>query len=197
MKLKEVIVDADFCIKVGVSSKYRYLEKVLPSLANKVYIHKIAYDEVMIPACAKEQLDSLKNLGILIIVDERTLSSSDVLVYQSIYNSLASVMINPNQPRKNLGEVCSLAMAKTKSIPYFVTDEKNLQPIIDKLLNNGIEDIICIRIEDVIRKIMYKVLEGFSRKDAKAIWRMSGKDTDIFDNNIWPSGTQDNTVKPF
>jgi len=52
MKLKEVLVDADFCIKVGVSLKHRYLERVLSALTNKAYIHKIAYDEVMIPACA-------------------------------------------------------------------------------------------------------------------------------------------------
>jgi len=38
MKLEKTIVDADFCIKVGASAKYRYLEKVLPALANKAYI---------------------------------------------------------------------------------------------------------------------------------------------------------------
>lgn len=27
MKLKEIIIDADFCIKIGASSKYRYLER--------------------------------------------------------------------------------------------------------------------------------------------------------------------------
>ena len=44
MKMKGIIVDADFCIKVGASPKYRYLERVLPELAEKVYIHKIVYD---------------------------------------------------------------------------------------------------------------------------------------------------------
>jgi len=57
MKMKGIIVDADFCIKVGASPKYRYLERVLPELAEKVYIHKIVYDEVMVPVCAKEQID--------------------------------------------------------------------------------------------------------------------------------------------
>jgi len=44
---------ADFCIKVGASPKYRYLKKVLLELADKAYIHQIAYDEVMTPICAK------------------------------------------------------------------------------------------------------------------------------------------------
>ena len=59
MKLKGVIVDADFCIKVGASPKYRYLERVLPELADKIYIHRVVYNEILIPVCAKEQIDSL------------------------------------------------------------------------------------------------------------------------------------------
>ena len=77
-------------------------------------------------------------------------------------------------------------MAKTKSIPYFVTDEKNLQPIIDRILNTGMSDIVCIRIEDVIQRIRSGEVKGFKRKEAKALWRMSGKETGIFDKNIWP-----------
>lgn len=65
MKLKGIIVDADFCIKIGASPKYRYLEKVLTELADKVYIHRTVYDEIMVPACAKEQIDYLNEQGIL------------------------------------------------------------------------------------------------------------------------------------
>lgn len=75
MKLKGIIVDADFCIKVGASPKYRYLERVLTGLADKVYIHKIVYDEIMIPACAKEQIDFLRKQGIIEILDENILKS--------------------------------------------------------------------------------------------------------------------------
>lgn len=120
MKLKRIIVDADFCIKVGASPKYRYLEKVLAELAEKVYIHKIVYDEIIIPACAKEQINTLLEQRIVEIIDERCLNPSEKIIYQGVYQSLANVMINPKSPRKNRGETCSLAMAKTKSIPYSV-----------------------------------------------------------------------------
>jgi len=122
MKLKGIIVDADFCIKLGASPKYRYLEKVLTELADKVYIHRIVYDEILAPICAKEQIDSLMKSGKLELIDESNLESLEKTIYQGIYKSLANVMINPLKPRKNLGETCSLAMAKTKGIPYFATD---------------------------------------------------------------------------
>ncbi len=184
--MREIIVDADFCIKVGASPKYRYLEKVLTELADKIYIHKIVYDEIMVPVCAKEQIDSLKKKGLLEIVDESCLSPLEKAVYRGVYQSLANVMVNPKKPRKNQGETCSLALAKTKAIPYFATDEKNLQPIIDRLLNTGMEDIVCIRIEDVIEKIKNGEVRGFKRKEAKVLWRLAGKDTEIFDKHIWP-----------
>ena len=188
MKLKGIIVDADFCIKVGASPKYRYLERVLTELADKVYIHKIVYDEIMFPACAKEQIDSLRKQGIIEILDENSLNPIENLVYKGVYQSLEKVMINPKRPRKNQGETCSLAMAKTKSIPYFATDEMDLQPIIDCILNTGMDNIYCIRIEDIIRKIKSGELEGFKRKEAKVLWRLAGKSTDSFDDRIWPVG---------
>lgn len=123
MKLKGIIIDADFCIKLGASPKYRYLEKVLTELADKVYIHRIVYDEILAPICAKEQVDSLMKSGKLELIDESCLEPLEKTIYQGIYKSLANVMINPMKPRKNLGETCSLAMAKTKGIPYFATDE--------------------------------------------------------------------------
>ena len=186
MKIDEIILDADFCIKVGASTKYRYLEKVLPALADRVYIHKTVYEEIMSPACAKEQLESLKAQGLLEIVDEESLNPLEKSVYMGMYHSLAKVMINPNQPRKNQGEVCSLAMAKAKSIRYFATDEKNLQPIIDRILNTGIDDIVCVRIEDVIQKIKSGELDGFTRKEAKVLWRLTCKEASVFDKRIWP-----------
>ncbi|HIZ66442.1 MAG TPA: hypothetical protein H9809_11200 [Candidatus Blautia pullicola] len=187
MKLKGIIVDADFCIKVGASPKYRYLERVLTGLADKVYIHKIVYDEIMIPACAKEQIDFLRRKGIIEILDENILNPIEQVVYQGVYQSLAKVMINPKRPRKNQGEICSLAIAKTKSIPYFATDEMDLQPIVNRILNTGMDDIFCIRIEDVIRKIKSGELEGFKRKEAKVLWRLAGKSTNLFDKCIWPA----------
>lgn len=186
MKLKGIIVDADFCIKVGASSKYRYLERVLTELAENIYMHKIVYDEIMVPVCAKDQVDALIGQGILQIIDEDHLDPLEKIVYRGAYQALESVMIDSRRSKKNQGETCSLAMAKTKSIPYFVTDERDLQPIIDRVLNTGMaHDITCVRIKDVILKIKSGELKGFKRKEAKVLWRLAGKRTDIFDRDIW------------
>ena len=61
------------------------------------------------------------------------------------------MMIDPHKPNKNKGEPYSLAYAKATGIPYFATDEMNLQPIIDSQLNTGIDDIKCMRIVDIIQ----------------------------------------------
>lgn len=187
MKLSGIIVDADFCIKIGASPKYRYLERVLTELAEKIYIHKRVYDEIIVPICAKEQINVLKEQGILEIIDECDLTPLEKGIYKGTYQALVKVMINPNKPRKNQGETCSLALAKTRSIPYFATDEMDLQPIIDRILNTGMDDIICIRIEDVIEKIKKGEITGFKRKEAKVLWRLAGKSTDFFDKHIWPA----------
>ena len=61
-----------------------------------------------------------------------------------------------------------MAMAKAKSIPYFATDEMKLQPIIDRILNNGTgEDILCVRIEDVILMMNSGNLEVLREKKQK------------------------------
>lgn len=124
------------------------------------------------------------------VLDENSLNSLEKIVYRGAYQSLAQVMINPQKPKKNRGETCSLAMAKTKSIPYFATDEMDLQPIIDRILNTGIgSDIYCIRIKDIILRMKSGELEGFKRKEAKVLWRLSGKNSDIFDSEIWVADT--------
>ena len=179
MKFKNMILDADICIKIGGSPKYRFLETLFPMIADKIFMHKIVYDEILSPACAKEQVDSLIKNGILELIDEEQLGYIEKVIYNLTYASLANVMINK-------GEVCSLAMAKTKSITYFGTDEVDLQPIIDEKLNSGIDDIYCIRIIDMIYMIRDGELSGLKRKEAKALWRLAGKSTEWFDNKIWP-----------
>lgn len=186
MKLKQMIIDADICIKIGASPKYRYVEKLFPAIAEKIYIHKAVYDEIMMPASAKEQVDALIQDGILELIDEYQLNSIERKIYDATVVSLASVMINPKKPKKNAGEVSSLAMAKAKSITYFGTDEKDLQTIIDEKLNTGIDNIYCIRIIDIIKMLRDDKLEGLKRKEAKALWKLSGKSTEWFDKEIWP-----------
>ena len=74
---------------------------------------------------------------------------------------------------------------KATGIPVFATDENDLQPIIDKQLNTGIDDITCIRIVDIIIKARDGEVD-VPRKVAKALWIIAGKNKDIFDTEIWP-----------
>ena len=61
-----------------------------------------------------------------------------------------------------------------------------MQKIIDQVLNTEIDRITCLRIKDLIELIKQNKIPKLKRKDAKLIWRLSGKLTTIFDNEIWP-----------
>lgn len=77
-------------------------------------------------------------------------------------------------------------MAKVLNIPYFVSDEGNIQSIIDKYLNTGTEyDIQVVRVEYIVKWIKDNKECGIGRKTAKALWRSSGKALDYFDKYIW------------
>jgi len=61
-------------------------------------------------------------------------------------------------------------MAKTLNIPYFASDEANIQPIIDKHLNVGTEyDIEVVRVEHIVKWIKENKDCGIGRKTAKAL----------------------------
>ena len=141
MVYKEIIIDADLCLKLGCSEKYPYLELLLPLLADTIYIHEVVNSEIK---TNRAQIDSLINTGKAKILSEKTLSPHELILYKATYAKLGQVMLNKNTPNKNRGEVSTLAMAKTKGIYYFATDEMDLQEIIDRLLNTGIDDISCI-----------------------------------------------------
>lgn len=189
--LDRIIIDADFCLKLGGSNKYLFLFEVLPLIAKDIYMHNHAYGEVIYPASAKKQLDDLIASGKVKLVDQSTLDPADRSVYDMTYTRLAQVMIDPRRPNKNKGETCSLAFAKATGIPIFATDESSLQPIIDTELNTGIDDIKCLRIENVVEMIRDKEIQ-LPRKYAKALWRISYNQEDvqnanaIFDKRIWP-----------
>lgn len=102
------------------------------------------------PSSAVSQLRNLIAENKVILVNESRLDSQSRATYDAAFNDLAKVMIDPRRPGKNKGEMCSLAYAKAVAIPIFATDEKELQPIIDKQLNTGIDDITCIRIVDIV-----------------------------------------------
>lgn len=183
--IEEMIVDADLCIKLGCSNKYRYLYNVLPQISKNICMHTHVYGEVMVPTSALNQLDDLISEGKVVLVNEKDLNSKDRSIYDATFKNLEKVMIDPRKPNKNKGEICSLAYAKAVGIPVFATDEKNLQRIIDTQLNTGINDIICIRIIDIVQKARNGEIE-IPRKVAKAMWVISGKDKFLFDTEIWP-----------
>lgn len=181
----KMIIDADLCIKLGGSNKYRYLYDILPLVSAKIYMHTHAYSEVMMPSSAVSQLCDLIKEGKIELVNENSLDSRDRAIFDAAYRNLEKVMIDPHRPNKNKGETCSLAYAKAKGIPVFATDEKNLQPIIDSRLNIGIDDITCIRIVDIVKKACNGEI-AISRKVCKALWIVAGKKKEIFDVEIWP-----------
>jgi len=181
----KMIVDADLCIKLGGSEKYSFLYDILPLVASKVYMHTHAHGEVLMPSSAVRQLKKLIDEQKVILVNESNLDSKDRAIYNATYKKLEKVMIDPKRPNKNKGEMCSLAYAKATGIPVFATDETDLQPIIDKQLNTGIDDITCIRIVDIIIKAQDGEV-NVQRKVAKALWLIAGKKKEIFDKEIWP-----------
>ncbi len=185
----KIIIDADLCIKLGGSNKYKYLYDVLPLVASEIYMHTHAHGEVRMPSSAVGQLKDLVSEGKVVLVNESGLDNQTRAIYDASYNNLAKVMLDPAKPNKNKGEMCSLAYAKATCIPVFATDEKNLQPIIDKQLNTGIDDITCIRIVDIVIKAKNGEI-AMPRKIAKALWIVSGKKKEIFDYEIWPVLTE-------
>ena len=104
--IDKMIVDADLCIKLGGSAKYRYLYDILPLVSTQIYMHTHAYGEVMMPPSAVQQLKELIAEGKVILVNESNLEMADKAVYAATYQNLAKVMIDPRKPNKNKGEVC-------------------------------------------------------------------------------------------
>ena len=61
--LDKIIVDADFCLKLGGSEKYRFLFEILPLIAHEIYMHSHAFGEVRYPASASKQHSDLISKG--------------------------------------------------------------------------------------------------------------------------------------
>lgn len=183
--IDKMIVDADLCIKLGGSNKYRYLHDILPLVANKIYMHTHAYEEVMMPPSAVNQLKELITEGKVELINESGLDAKSRVIFDAAYQNLKKVMIDPHRPNKNKGEACSLAYAKATDIPIFATDEMNLQPIIDSQLNTGINNITCIRIVNII-EMAHAGKINIPRKVCKALWLVAAKKKELFDKEIWP-----------
>ena len=186
--IEKMILDADICVKLGGSEKYRFLYDILPLIAKQIYMHTHVYEEVLIPSSAVSQLRSLIDEKVIVLVNENGLQTMDRAVYDAAFTKLARVMIDPRRPNKNRGETSSLAYAKAAGIPVFATDEMNLQPIIDVQLNTGMDDINCLRIIDVVQMAHDGKID-ISRKTCKALWVIAGKEKALFDTEMWPIKT--------
>ena len=71
--IDKIIIDADLCIKLGGSNKYKYLYDILPLIAEKIYMHTHAFGEVMMPSSAVSQLKDLISEGKVELVNESSL----------------------------------------------------------------------------------------------------------------------------
>ena len=141
------------------------------------------------PLSAVNQLWELADEKKISVVNENYLDGRERALYNAAYNILAGVMIDSARPNKNRGEVCSLAYVKAAGIPVFATDEHELQPMIDKVLNTGMDDIRCIRIVDIVNMAKSGDI-ALSRKEAKALWVIAGKKKEVFDEEVWPAGQE-------
>lgn len=192
MKLKQVILDADMCIKIGAyeNRQFKFIEMIIPKITEKAYLYKYVYNhEILNPKNSKIQVDNLIKDGIIQILDEDILGVIDRNAYDASVEKLSKYMITSDRPSKNLGEVKSISMAKIKGIPYFMSDEGHLQPIIDKYINLGIaSDVTVFRMQDIILWIKTNPQSGINRKTAKILWRVTVGTMDFFNNKLWKLG---------
>lgn len=187
--LDKVILDADFCIKLGRFEKLPILYDVLPLVARKIYIHKYVYEnEILMPQTARKQIGLLIDEGKAELLDDYSFNPADKAVFIATRDTLKRAMVGTVENQKNWGEVLSLATAKTLGITIFMSDEGKLKSIIDRLLNAGTDhDINVFRIIDLVHWIKDHTEAGINRKTAKAVWLTAGKGKESF-SDIWPPG---------
>jgi len=116
--IDKMIIDADLCIKLGGSNKYKYLYDILPLIAEKIYMHTHAFGEVMMPSSAVGQLKDLISEGKVELVNESSLDPQNRAVYDASYRNLERVMIDPHRPNKNKGKHVLLHMPKLLEFRY-------------------------------------------------------------------------------
>lgn len=189
MAFEKIIVDADICLKLGKIAQQDFLESLLPHLAQSIYIHQKVYEEIIWPTEVLHKIDRMIMNKKLLCVDEHSMDSTDQLLYQATVQMLTTVMTNPRKPKTHLGEIHSLAYAKCKAIPIFLTDERSLQPKIDRLLNTELQgmSIQCMSIERMLKQFATGVCAGVSRNDALSLWRGISGNIEDFNRDIWPT----------
>lgn len=197
IKWEHALLDADFSLKLGIIENVNAIEEYVGNLVGKVYIHRHIYDtEILTPRRVKQQIDTLISQGKAEIVDLSTLPSE---LEKNLYNSTITILANADpltkKNGKNWGETVSLAYAKTSGIPYFLSDEKDLQAFADEHLNTDLdEDVKIIRIRDFILAMKEA---GYTRKETQFVWLVANFDStkrdesskwakEVFKNQLWP-----------
>lgn len=122
--LDKVILDADFCIKVGRFEGLPLLQEIIPVIASKAYIHRYVFeDEILIPQSAKAQVQRLIDMGQAELIDEASFNMAEKAIFLGTRDKLKRAMIGTVERGKNWGEALSLACAKTMGITIMMSDE--------------------------------------------------------------------------
>ncbi|WP_337051072.1 hypothetical protein [Priestia megaterium] len=193
----KAILDADFALKMEKVKKINAIEEYIPQLVGHLYIHRYVYEnEILVPYRVKEQLQKLIGKGVASIVDAETLKQANPLnahLYQQTINLLTGQNSKTKVNGKNWGETVSSAYAHISSIPFILSDEIDLQQLLDSNINGVDRDITVIRLRDFILGMKEKNL---SRKDAYAIWLFAKQDKKdrsklerakvTFQEDLWP-----------
>ena len=197
IKWEKALLDADFSFKLGQFANMNVIEDYIGELVGIIYMHRHIYErEILTPRSVKEQIDRLIAKGKAEIVDLSTLSSPlEKSLYHEMVTLLKSADADTKELGKNWGETVSLAYAKVRDIPYFLSDEKSLQAIADEYLNTDVEhSITIIRLKDFIPAL--KEL-GYKRKECQLIWLVANFDParkeqsrewakKVFNKELWP-----------
>lgn len=196
IKWEKALIDADFSFKLGKLEHEDALIKYVGALVDKIYIHRYIYDtEILTPKRVRAQIDQLITQDRAEIVDLSSLPSAlEKALYQEVVKLLKQADTKTREMGKNWGETVSLAYAKASSIPYFLSDEKDLQQLADDFLNNeNAQDIQVIRVRDFILALKEA---GFRRKECQMLWLVANFDPErkeesrewakeVFNQELW------------
>lgn len=162
-------------------------------LIETLIIHEYVFSkEILYPQTVRQQLKSLVNSGKAVLVNRETILNGypeRLVTYDNTIKLLRDHMKDTRQNGKNWGEILSLSYAKAMGIPYILSDESELQAVVDSVLNLGDEDISdpddikVLRISDFIK--LMKASGNFERRFARATWAACGLPVRTFDTELW------------
>jgi hypothetical protein len=194
-RFSRVIVDTDVCIKLFEYKALDAMRLVFDGIADEVCIHRYLVEEELVSGPIRVHVRELMADGILNMLDPNTvLSQMESVLYHATAMKFAQVHgVDLSKSRcEHMGEVLTVALAKTLGIGILLSDESVLQYEINRVLNTGLDDLRVLRMWDIIHWIMSHPDCGIKRRDAKTIWLASGyhyemrKRKERFDE-AWPT----------